>query len=162
MSSEPTLSFTPSDVFSSQSVSSLSSRMVFNSPVSRSNSSSSFCKVILSAAFELRDFCTRANKRLLITTPASEGFALSEASFTSPALSPKMARRSFSSGVGSLSPFGVILPIMISPGAIRAPIRTIPFSSKSFVASSLTLGMSLVNSSIPRFVSRTSSENSST
>ena len=34
-----------------------------------------------------------------------------------------MARSSFSSGVGSLSPLGVILPIMISPGITWAPTR---------------------------------------
>ena len=37
--------------------------------------------------------------------------AFNDASFTSPALSPKIARNNFSSGVGSDSPFGVILPI---------------------------------------------------
>jgi hypothetical protein len=42
-----------------------------------------------------------------------------------------MARNNFSSGVGSLSPLGVILPIKISPSLIVAPILIIPFSSKS-------------------------------
>ena len=56
------------------------------------------------------------NSEVPITTPFSDGVAFSEASFTSPALSPNMARSSFSSGVGSLSPLGVILPIMMSPG----------------------------------------------
>ena len=51
---------------------------------------------------------------LSITTPLNEGLAFKEASFTSPALSPKIALRSFSSGVGSDSPFGVILPMIIS------------------------------------------------
>jgi hypothetical protein len=40
----------------------------------------------------------------------------SEVSRTSEAFSPKMARRSFSSGVIGLSPFGVILPTRMSPG----------------------------------------------
>jgi len=40
----------------------------------------------------------------------------SDASFTSPAFSPKMARRSFSSGVSCVSPFGVTLPTRMSPG----------------------------------------------
>jgi hypothetical protein len=38
---------------------------------------------------------------------------LSEASFTSPALSPNIARSSFSSGDGSDSPLGVIFPMRI-------------------------------------------------
>ena len=71
------------------------------------------------------------------------------------------ARNNFSSGVGSDSPFGVILPIRISPGFTSAPIRIIPFSSKSLVASSETFGISLVNSSVPSFVSLTSKEYSS-
>ena len=58
-----------------------------------------------------------------------------------------MARNNFSSGVGSLSPFGVIFPIRISPGFTSAPTRIIPNSSNSLVASSETFGMSLVNSS---------------
>ena len=56
-------------------------------------------------------------KRLVpITTPFKEGVAFNDASFTSPALSPNIARKSFSSGEGSDSPLGVILPIIISPG----------------------------------------------
>ncbi|CAI8288083.1 MAG: Uncharacterised protein [Bacteroidota bacterium] len=106
-------------------------------------------------------FKIRVNSFLLITTPFNDGDAFNEASFTSPALSPKMARSSFSSGVGSDSPFGVILPIRISPAPTSAPTRIIPFSSKSLVASSETLGISLVNSSLPNLVSRTSSEYSS-
>ena len=102
------------------------------------------------------------NNFLLITTPLREESALREASFTSPALSPKIALRSFSSGVGSDSPFGVIFPIRISPGFTSAPMRIIPFSSRSLVASSETLGISAVSSSIPNLVSRTSREYSST
>ena len=102
------------------------------------------------------------NNFLLITTPLSEESAFKEASFTSPALSPKIALNNFSSGVGSDSPFGVILPIKISPGFTSAPILIIPFSSKSLVASSETLGISAVNSSIPSLVSLTSNEYSST
>src|SRR6202012_4312537 len=44
-----------------------------------------------------------------------------------------------------------------SPSLICAPTRMIPFSSKSFVASSETFGISGVSSSSPSFVSRTSS-----
>ena len=72
-----------------------------------------------------------------------------------------MARNNFSSGVGSDSPLGVIFPIKMSPELTSAPIRIIPFSSRSFVASSLTFGMSFVNSSVPNLVSLTSSEYSS-
>ncbi len=129
---------------------------------SSSNSSSIFGNNALSVRLESRVFTMRENNFLSITTPLSEGEAFNEASLTSPALSPNIARNNFSSGEGSDSPLGVILPINISPGLIRAPTRTIPFSSKSFVASSLTFGISDVNSSIPRFVSRTSSEYSST
>ena len=84
------------------------------------------------------------------------GSARFEASLTSPAFSPNIARNSFSSGVGSVSPLGVTFPIRISPSFTLAPCRIIPFSSKSFVASSLTFGISSVNSSWPRLVSRTS------
>ena len=104
---------------------------------------------------------TLENSFLSITTPRNEGGALREASFTSPALSPKIALKSFSSGVGSVSPLGVIFPIRISPSTTSAPMRIKPFSSKSFVASILTLGISFVSSSIPRLVSRTSKINSS-
>ncbi len=47
---------------------------------------------------------------------ARPGGTRSEVSRTSEAFSPKMARRSFSSGVIGLSPFGVILPTRMSPG----------------------------------------------
>ena len=93
---------------------------------------------------------------MLITTPFIPGSALFEASLTSPAFSPKIALRSFSSGVGSVSPFGVTLPIRISPSLTLAPTLIIPRSSNSLVASSPTLGISGVSSSSPRLVSRTS------
>ena len=101
-------------------------------------------------------FLRRTNSCLATTTPSLDGVALRDASFTSPALSPKIARSNFSSGEGSDSPFGVILPIRISPSLISAPTRINPFSSRFLVASSLTLGISLVNSSIQRLVSLTS------
>ena len=50
------------------------------------------------------------------TMPSMPGGHKSDASRTSPAFSPKMARSSFSSGVNCVSPFGVTLPIKISPG----------------------------------------------
>ena len=52
------------------------------------------------------------NNFLSITIPFKEGGAFNEASLTSPALSPKIALKSFSSGVGSDSPFGVIFPLI--------------------------------------------------
>ena len=143
-------------------MSNLSTRISFKSSFFASYSSSILARIILSCFFDSRVLIAREKSFLSITTPLSDGLAFNEESFTSPALSPKIARSNFSSGEGSLSPLGEILPIMISPGSIRAPTRTIPLSSKSFVASSLTLGISLVNSSIPRLVSRTSSEYSST
>jgi hypothetical protein len=97
-----------------------------------------------------------------MTTPVTDGETFKEASLTSPALSPKIALSNFSSGVGSLSPFGVIFPIRISPSFTSAPTLMIPFSSKSLVASSLTFGISGVNSSRPLFVSLTSRLYSST
>ncbi len=103
----------------------------------------------------------RENNFLFTTTPFIEGGAFSDASLTSPALSPNIARSNFSSGVGYDSPFGVIFPIRISPSFTSAPMRIKPFSSKSFVASALTLGISFVSSSIPRLVSLTSRVNSS-
>ena len=152
----------PCETLSSVRASSLSTRISFRSSTFASYSSSIFARITLSFCLEARVLMAREKSFLSITTPLNDGFAFSEESFTSPALSPKMARSSFSSGEGSLSPFGEILPIRISPGSTRAPTRMIPLSSRSFVASSLTLGISFVNSSTPRFVSRTSRENSST
>ena len=152
----------PIEALPSVSVRSLSTRISFKSSFFASYSSSILARITLSCFFDSRVLIARAKSFLSITTPLNDGLAFNEESLTSPALSPKMARRSFSSGDGSLSPLGEILPIRMSPGSIRAPTRTIPLSSRSLVASSETLGMSLVNSSIPRLVSRTSSEYSST
>ncbi len=115
----------------------------------------------LSSFFDSASFFLRLKSFVEITTPFMPGGAFSDASFTSPAFSPKIAFSSFSSGVGSDSPFGVILPIRMSPSTTSAPMRTMPFSSRSFVASSLTFGISRVSSSSPRLVSRTWSSNSS-
>ena len=141
---------------------SLSIRMSLRSFTFASYSSSIFASTCLSCSLFWRVLMARANIFLSMMTPESDGLAFSEESFTSPALSPKMARSSFSSGEGSLSPFGEILPMRMSPGSTRAPTRITPFSSRSLVASSETLGISEVNSSTPRFVSRTSREYSST
>ena len=95
-----------------------------------------------------------------MTTPAMPGGTLSELSFTSLAFSPKIAVSSFSSGLSSVSPLGVILPTRMSPGLTWAPIRTMPRSSRSTTLSSETLGISRVISSWPRLVSRTWSSSS--
>jgi hypothetical protein len=81
----------------------------------------------LSAFFDFLSLIDLENNFLSITTPKMMGPAFNEASLTSPALSPKIARRSFSSGEGSDSPFGVIFPIRISPGVTSAPIRIYHF-----------------------------------
>ena len=96
-----------------------------------------------------------------MTMPPTPGGTLSELSRTSPAFSPKIARRSFSSGESWVSPFGVILPTRMSPGRTSAPMRTMPESSRSFRASSPTFGMSRVISSLPSLVSRATHSNSS-
>ena len=93
----------------------LRSRMASSSSRSRarrSTSSRSICSARSS-------FSTpwRLNTRTSTTVPKSPGFTRSEVSRTSEAFSPKMARRSFSSGVIGLSPFGVILPTRMSPGS---------------------------------------------
>ena len=96
-----------------------------------------------------------------ITMPSMPGGALSDASRTSPALSPKIAWSRRSSGDSSVSPFGVTLPTRMSPARTAAPIRTMPSSSRFLTASSDTFGISRVISSTPRLVSRTWSSNSS-
>ncbi len=88
------------------------------------------------------------------TTPPSPCGTFSDVSRTSRAFSPKMARSSRSSAVSSVSPFGVTLPTRMSPGRTSAPMRMIPFSSRSLSMSSPTLGMSRVISSGPSLVSR--------
>ena len=65
------------------------------------------------------------------TMPSMPGGQMSEASRTSPAFSPKIARSSFSSGVSWVSPFGVTLPTRMSPGLTWAPMRMMPLSSRS-------------------------------
>ena len=103
---------------------------------------------------------TRENIFTSITVPDRPGETLSDESLTSLAFSPKIAVNNFSSGDSSVSPFGVIFPTKMSPGPTCAPMRTIPRSSRSTSASSDTLGISRVISSLPRFVSRTCSSSS--
>ncbi len=93
--------------------------------------------------------------------PSMPGGQMSDASLTSPAFSPKIARSSFSSGVSCVSPFGVTLPTRMSPGFTFAPMRMMPLSSRSRRNVSDTFGMSRVISSGPSFVSRDSISNSS-
>ena len=108
-------------------------------------------------------FSTPLREKILTSTivPSMPGGTLSEASRTSPAFSPKMARSSFSSGVSWVSPLGVTLPTRMSPALTVAPMRTMPLSSRSLSADSETFGMSRVISSGPSLVSRASISNSS-
>ena len=99
---------------------------------------------------------SRSKTRTSTTLPRSPCGTRSEVSFTSRAFSPKIARSRRSSAVSSVSPFGVILPTRMSPALTSAPIRMIPFSSRSRRLSSPTFGMSRVISSGPSFVSRAS------
>ena len=161
MISSRKLLLTPCDTLPLTSIISLSTSLILSEAASLLNSFSRSAISSFSLPFDLRSLMMREKSFLSITTPCIEGGALREASFTSPALSPKIARSSFSSGVGSDSPLGVIFPIRISPSFTSAPMRIKPFSSRFLVASVLTLGMSLVSSSTPRRVSRTSSTNSS-
>src|SRR5690606_27061436 len=140
-------------------VNNFSTKRSFNIFTALLCATSNLSNAFLSASFDI--FLARENSFVSITTPFNDGEAFRDASFTSPALSPKIARSNFSSGDGSDSPLGVILPIKISPPFTSAPTRMMPFSSRSLVASSDTFGISEVNSSSPRFVSRTSNSNSS-
>ena len=74
----------------------------------------------------------RENEFLKAVTQRSSipGGTLRLASRTSPAFSPKMARRSFSSGVSWVSPLGVTLPTRIEPWRTWAPMWMIPASSR--------------------------------
>ena len=96
-----------------------------------------------------------------ITIPAEPEGTTSELSFTSAAFSPKIARKSLSSGANSVSLFGVILPTSMSPAFTSAPTRTTPSGPRFFRASSPTLGISRVISSGPSLVSRAAISNSS-
>ena len=70
-------------------------------------------------------------KRLTsMTTPPSPWGTLRDESLTSLAFSPKIALRSFSSGVGSDSPLGVTLPTKTSPEPTSAPMRMMPSTSR--------------------------------
>ena len=91
-----------------------------------------------------------------MTLPWTPCGTRSEVSFTSRAFSPKIARRSRSSADSSVSPRGVTLPTRMSFGRTSAPMRMIPFSSRSERLSSPTFGMSRVISSGPSLVSRAS------
>src|SRR5450759_1491204 len=90
---------------------SLSTSLALSSSALLLNSVSILSSKGFSTAFAFLSLIALVNSFLSITTPSSEGPAFREASFTSPALSPKMARSSFSSGEGSDSPLGVIAKI---------------------------------------------------
>ena len=78
----------------------------------------------LSTARALSSFSIPCLLKTLTSTtePFVPGGSFSEESLTSEAFSPKIALRSFSSGVIGLSPFGVTFPTKISPGFTSAPI----------------------------------------
>ena len=57
-----------------------------------------------------------------MTVPSAPDETLKELSLTSEAFSPKIALKSFSSGLSWVSPFGVTLPTRISPAFTSAPI----------------------------------------
>ncbi len=99
---------------------------------------------------------SRLNTRTSMTLPVSPCGTFSDVSRTSRAFSPKIARSRRSSGVSSVSPFGVTLPTSTSPSTTSAPMRMIPRSSRSFRMSSERFGMSRVISSAPSLVSRAS------
>ena len=71
-----------------------------------------------SIAFARSSFSMPFREKILTPTmmPSMPGGQVSDASRTSPAFSPKIARSSFSSGVSCVSPFGVTLPTRMSPG----------------------------------------------
>ena len=116
-----------------------------------------FCSSLINSfTFALDSLEVFSYKSVFMTTPFTPGSAFLDASFTSPAFSPKIALRSFSSGEGSVSPLGDTLPIKISSSFTIAPTLIKPSSSSCAVDSSLTFGISGVNSSLPRLVSRTS------
>ena len=91
-----------------------------------------------------------------MTVPVSPWGTRSDVSRTSRDFSPKMARSRRSSGVSSVSPFGVTLPTRMSPASTSAPMRMMPRSSRLATASSPTFGRSRVISSAPSLVSRAS------
>jgi hypothetical protein len=101
------------------------------------------------------------NTRTSMTLPSSPWGTFRLVSRTSRAFSPKIARSNRSSGVCSVSPFGVTLPTRTSPGPTSAPTRMIPRSSRSARISSERFGMSRVISSAPSLVSRASTSCSS-
>jgi len=101
-------------------------------------------------------FSSRVKTLTSTTFPRSPCGIFRDVSLTSRDFSPKIARSRRSSGVNSFSPLGVIFPTKISLGPTSAPIRIIPFSSRSLMASSPTFGISRVISSGPSLVSRAS------
>src|SRR5438552_14531569 len=119
---------------------------------------SSLKTCVASMALCRSSFSPPLRVKILTSTmvPSMPGGRYSEASRTSPAFSPKMARRSFSSGVSVVSPFGVTLPTRMSPGFTTAPMRMTPLSSRLRRNDSLMFGMSRVTSSGPSLVSRAS------
>ena len=116
---------------------------------------------MICAARLSRSMPSRVNTCTSITVPLMPEGTRSEVSFTSEAFSPKIARRSFSSGVSCVSPFGVTLPTSTSPASTSAPMYTMPESSRRPSCASPRLEMSRVISSGPSLVSRATTDSSS-
>ena len=89
---------------------------------SRSLEISSICEFSILTA--LSSFSTPLLENTLISTtvPLAPGGTLKLVSLTSAAFSPKIALKSFSSGVIGDSPLGVTFPTNISPDFTSAPI----------------------------------------
>ena len=155
ITSSPKIFLTPLDAFPPMIVYNLEVNRFFNWSDSFSKLESIFFNSSLSVNLDFLSFIVFEYNDLPITTPWSAGLVFKDASFTSPAFSPNIARSNFSSGVGSDSPFGVIFPIRISPVFACEPTLIIPYSSKSLVAFSEIFGISAVNSSAPLLVSLT-------
>ena len=162
-------SCSPAMAVPSSSVSGFSSTLLISTTISPkaseiwalpslSVSLSVFSKALRSSSERLM---RRENRCVSITMPSTPEGTSSESFFTSSPARPKMACKSFSSGVNSVLLLGETLPTRISPDRTYVPIRTTPFSSRLRRAFSLTLGISRVNSSRPSLVSRISISNSS-
>ena len=168
-SRDSTVSFLPRETITSPSTfmtSSLtvrfssSSQTVLLTPCLRLLSSSSMSRLrrLISSSSIIRlrsSLSTPLREKTLasMTTPSMPGGTRREESLTSPAFSPKIARSNFSSGDNMVSPLGVTFPTSMSPALTSAPMRTMPDSSRLRRASSPTLGISRVISSLPSLVS---------
>src|SRR5256885_701867 len=84
-------------------------------------------------------YARRLKRCVSMTIPSTPEGTSSESFLTSSPARPKMACKSFSSGVSSERDFGDTLPTRMSPGTTKVPTRTTPCSSRLFSALGLTL-----------------------